>query len=193
MPEQGAIEVGGKQISEISPDWLRSKMSVVPQDTFLFNVSIRDNLTLGQELSDAELQAAIQAVGLTEVIERLPSGLDALIGQRGATLSGGERQRVCIARALLRQPDILVLDESTSALDIETEGRIWENLRKYRQAKTTIVISHRLAVTAFADTIVVMNGGVISARGTQEQVLNASPWYAMISESKSTELKPNST
>lgn len=177
-PYSGNITIGDTNTLNMDLIKLRKTLAIVPQDTLLFNTSLRDNLVLGENFSDNEIDQAVQAAELNFVVNQLPDGLDTVLGPLGATLSGGERQRVCIARALLRHPQILVLDEATSALDVMTEGQIWENIRRERAGKTTIVITHRLSSIAEADHIVVLEQGTVSACGRHSDLLNTSEWYS---------------
>jgi glucan exporter ATP-binding protein len=166
-PDAGAIRIDGVDIRELTLDSLRANIGVVFQESLLFCRSIADNLLIGRpEASEAELLAAARLAAAHEFILRQPQGYNTLIGERGATLSGGERQRLAIARALLKDPPILILDEATSALDAATEAKVQRALRNAMRGRTTFVIAHRLSTVRAADLILVLEAGRIVERGT---------------------------
>ena len=166
-PDAGAISIDGVDIRDVTLDSLRANIGVVFQESMLFHRSIADNLRVGRpEASEAELLAAARLAEAHDFILRQPEGYSTLIGERGATLSGGERQRLAIARALLKDPPILILDEATSALDAATEARVQKALRNVMRGRTTFVIAHRLSTLRDADLILVFDNGRIVERGS---------------------------
>jgi ATP-binding cassette subfamily B protein len=179
----GRVLVDGVDVREVTRRSLRREIGVISQDPFLFSASVRDNIAFG--IPDAPLDAIVAAAGAAqahEFVEELPQGYDTVIGERGITLSGGQRQRIAIARALLIDPRILILDDATASVDATTEALIREGLREAMRGRTTIIIAHRLSTIALADEIVVLDGGRIAARGTQGELLDTSPIYREIHE-----------
>jgi ATP-binding cassette subfamily B protein len=165
---------------------LRGQIGLVFQDTFVFNMSLRENIAIGQlGATDAEVVAAAEAARLTDYVASLPAGYDTVLGERGVRMSGGQRQRLAIARALLRDPRVLILDEATSALDSRTEAEIWDTLRHVSQGRTTITITHRLAIAAGGDQIAVMDQGRLVELGTHEQLVQAGGLYQQLYEEQS--------
>ena len=170
--EEGAIRIGGVDVRNIEIHELRSRIGYVLQETFLFNGSVRDNIAYAS--MDASQEAIINAAvaaNAHEFIMKLSDGYDTIVGERGAKLSGGERQRVAIARAILHNPDILILDEATSAVDTETESKIQTALKKLIEGRTTIAIAHRLSTLRHADRLIVMKDGEIAEQGSHEQLM----------------------
>ena len=162
---------------------LRRAIGVIAQDPFLFSTTVRDNIAFGlPELTDAQIERVARLAQAHEFVERLPQGYDTVIGERGITLSGGQRQRIAIARALAVDPRILILDDATASVDATTEAKIRTGLREVMSGRTTLIIAHRLSTIALADEIVVLDGGRIAARGTQEELLRTSPIYREIHE-----------
>ena len=152
---------------------------MVSQDVFLFEGSIRDNIAYGNpQASDDEIRDAAQAAEAMEFINALPQGLDTLVGERGIKLSGGQRQRLSLARAIVKNPPILILDEATSAVDNETEAAIQRSLAVISQQRTVLVVAHRLSTIVAADDIVVLEQGQIVERGTHAQLLETEGHYA---------------
>jgi ATP-binding cassette subfamily B protein len=170
--KDGRIRLDGRDIRDIQLESLRSQIAVVFQETFLFSASIRDNIAYGH--LDAPMEEIIRAAKLAqahEFISELPLGYDTVVGERGMGLSGGQKQRIAIARALIRNPKILVLDDSTSAVDMETEQAIQAGFKEVMQGRTTFIIAHRISSLKHADEIIVLDQGRIAQRGTHEQLL----------------------
>lgn len=178
-PSAGRVLVDATDIKRLTLEGLRRHIGIVFQDTFLFATSIRDNIALSREgASEHEIVEAARAANAWEFIEKLPSGLDTLVGQRGVLLSEGQKQRLAIARALLRDPRILILDEPTSALDARSEALLQEALNNLMLGRTTFVIAHRLATIQRADTILVLEQGRIVERGSHLELLRRGGLYA---------------
>jgi ATP-binding cassette, subfamily B, bacterial len=177
--QDGAVRIGDDDIRDLPVAFVRGSVALVLQDVFLFHGTVRDNLLLGRPgATEAELVAAARAANAHEFITRLPGGYDAMVGERGVRLSGGEKQRISIARALLKDAPILVLDEATSAIDAETEGLIQEALARLTLNRTTLVIAHRLSTIRSADRIVVLDAGRAAEIGTHEQLMARGSLYA---------------
>ena len=177
-PTSGRVLVDGHDLREVSARSLRSQMGIVPQEAFLFSGTIADNIGFGRpDVTDEEIRSAARAVGADAFIEGLEHGYDSEVGERGAQLSAGQRQLVAFARALVADPRILVLDEATSNVDIHTEGRIEEGLRRLLAGRTAIVIAHRLSTIRRAGRIVVLDHGRIVEQGTHEELIEAEGAY----------------
>lgn len=175
---EGAITVDGIDVRDVTFQSLREQIGVVPQETMLFNATIKDNILYGRlDGTDKEVYAAAKAANALEFIERLPEGMDTLVGERGSSLSGGQRQRIAIARAILKNPKILILDEATSALDTESEKLVQEALERLMQGRTAFVIAHRLSTIKNADQIVVLREGKLVESGTHDELLAAGGLY----------------
>jgi ATP-binding cassette subfamily B protein len=176
---RGELTLDGIPVREIALADLRGALAYVPQDSFLFSDTYRANLLFGTDrtLSDAQLGALVTAVSMDEEMRAFPDGLDQLIGERGVTLSGGQRQRTSIARALARDPRVLLLDDCLSAVDTETEARLLANLRRAGSGRTVVVAAHRLATVRTAEQIVVLREGRVEALGTHEELLERCAWY----------------
>jgi ATP-binding cassette, subfamily B, multidrug efflux pump len=177
----GAVTVDGVDVRDVTLDSLRGQIAVVLQDTFLFSATIRDNIAYGRlDVDEAAVVAAARAAKAHEFILELPEGYDTLIGERGVTLSGGQRQRLAIARAVLTQPRILILDDAMSAVDTRTEHEIREALSELMHGRTTFVIAQRLLTLKRADQIVVLDGGRIVERGTHAELVAGGGLYRRI-------------
>jgi len=171
-PQNGRILVDGKPASEYDLTQLRSQMAIVPQDVVLFGGSIRENILYGKpEASEAEIIEAAKMANAWDFISQFPEGLEAIVGDRGIKLSGGQRQRIAIARAILKNPAILILDEATSSLDSQSEALVQEALEKLMQGRTSLVIAHRLSTIRNADRILVLQEGEIKESGTHEELI----------------------
>jgi ATP-binding cassette subfamily B protein len=177
----GAVKVDGHDVRDLTLASLRSQIGVVLDEPFLFSASIRENIAYGRpDANIGEVEAAAQAAGADEFIRDLPAGYDTVVGERGYTLSGGQRQRVAIARTLLVNPPILVLDDATSAVDVQIEQQIHEALRVLMEGRTTLVVAHRLSTIGLADRVVLLDAGRIVAEGTHEQLLASTPLYVAV-------------
>jgi len=177
-PQSGTITVDETDLSKVSLDSYRSQLGVVLQDDFLFEGTIRENILFPRpQASEQQLSAAVKAAHVHEFTDRFENGLDTVIGERGVKLSGGQRQRIAIARAILADPRILILDEATSNLDTESESLIQESLRSLMQGRTTFVIAHRLSTIRQADQILVIESGNIAERGRHEELIEKKGRY----------------
>jgi ABC-type multidrug transport system fused ATPase/permease subunit len=174
-PNKGELFYDGTECHDIPLSVLRSQISLVPQDIFLFGGSIKENIAYGKPTAtEEEILSAARQANAMEFIDRFPEKLDTLVGERGTQLSGGQRQRIAIARAVLKDPRILILDEATSSLDSESEKLVQDALEKLMKGRTSIVIAHRLSTIRKADNIVVIDKGKIAEQGTHEQLINQS-------------------
>ncbi len=179
----GRILLDGVELKRYSREYLRSRIGIVEQEPFLFSRTVRENITysVGNDVSQEQVEAAAKAAAIHDVIlDKLPQGYDTLIGERGTTLSGGQKQRVAIARTLLKNPRILILDDSTSAVDTETEAAIREALERLMQNRTTFIIAHRIQTVMNADLILVLNKGRIVQAGTHDELLAQEGMYRRI-------------
>ena len=187
---RGSVTIGGVDVRDLSFRALASLVGVVSQETYLFHASVRENLAFAKpEATDAEIVAAAEAARIHHVIAALPDGYDTVVGERGYRFSGGEKQRIAIARTILRNPPILVLDEATSSLDTETERLVQEALDRLSEGRTTIAIAHRLSTVRDAEQIVVLDQGGVVERGRHEELLAAGGRYAAL-VSRDAELEP---
>ena len=186
-PHDGRIRIDGTDIAGLHPDEVRRLMAVVPQDTFLFHASIRDNLTMtSPDADDDRLRAAVAAADAAGFVDALPDGLDTVVGERGLRLSGGQRQRIAIARALLKDSPILILDEATSNVDVAAEASILAALQPLRQGRTTLLIAHRLSTVRDADQILVLDHGRIVETGSHQQLIRRQGRYARLVAAQAT-------
>jgi ATP-binding cassette subfamily B protein len=177
----GAITVDGHDVRDLTLDSLRSKIGVVLDEPFLFSISVRGNIAYGRpEAPLEEVRAAARAAGADAFIEALAQGYDTAVGERGYTLSGGQRQRLAIARTLLVNPPILVLDDATSAVDVQVEQEIHEGLKILMEGRTTLIVAHRLSTIGLADRVVLLDGGKIVADGTHAELMETVPLYVEV-------------
>ncbi len=178
-PTSGQILIDGVDVMDLQLADLRRQISLVNQQVILFNDSIANNISYGRaDISEADIIAAAKAAHAYDFIERLPQGLQTQVGENGVLLSGGQRQRLAIARALLRDAPILILDEATASLDSEAERHIQAALEQLIKTRTTLVIAHRLSTIEKADLIVVMHNGVVVETGNHQELLNKGKHYA---------------
>ncbi|MFC3023957.1 ABC transporter ATP-binding protein [Vibrio zhugei] len=177
QPTQGHIYYNGEKANDISFDVIREEIAVVLQQPVLFNDTLRNNLTLGENYSEAALWQALQVAQMNDVMEQLTEGLDTPVGRNGVRLSGGQRQRLAIARMVLSDPKFVILDEATSALDTATEAALHHALSVFLQGRTTLIVAHRLSAVKQADLIYVLEDGQISQRGTHKELLNEAGLY----------------
>lgn len=175
----GSVRIDDVDIRDVSFASLREHIGLVPQDTMLFNATVRDNILYGRlNATEEEVYAAAKAANALEFIEKLPQGLDTIVGERGNALSGGQRQRIAIARAILKDPKILILDEATSALDTESEKLVQQALDRLMKGRTAFVIAHRLSTIQGADQIIVLKQGRIQETGTHDELMTAGGLYS---------------
>lgn len=177
----GRVLVDGQDVRDLTLTSLRSAVGVLADEPFLFSASVRDNLAYGRpDATDEEVRAAAETASALAFVEQLPQGFDTVIGERGYTLSGGQRQRIAIARTLLANPRVLVLDDATSAVDVEVERQIHDALERMLEGRTTLVIAHRLSTIALADRVVLLQGGRVVADGPHAELLRTVPAYAEV-------------
>ena len=179
-PDDGRVAVDGIDLRELAAGELASTVSIVPQSAFLFDDTVRGNIALGADVSDADVWAALRTAQADGFVAALPSGLDTQLGERGTSLSGGQRQRISLARALVRRPRLLILDDATSAVDPEVEARILAGLREQGAGSTLVVVAYRKATIGLADEVLHLEGGRIVDRGTHAELLARSESYARL-------------
>ena len=182
-PDSGRVLFDGHNIRDVTVESLRGQIGLVFQDTFIFDTTLRENISMARPgATDAEVAAAAAAARLESYVEALPAGYDTILGERGVRMSGGQRQRLAIARALLRDPRLLILDEATSALDAQTEREILDTLAALMPGRTTVSITHRLSLAATADRIFVLDGGSVVESGTHSELVSAGGLYQRLYE-----------
>jgi ATP-binding cassette subfamily B protein len=180
----GQLLLDGVDLQDYPREFLRQTIGIVEQEPFLFSRTIRDNIAygVGRDVSDEEIEAAARAAAIHDVILSFPDGYKTMVGEKGVTLSGGQKQRVTIARTLLKNPRILILDDATSSVDTETEARIRAALQRLMEGRTTFIIAHRVQSVMNADLILVLDQGRIVQRGTHDQLVAQSGIYRKIFE-----------
>ena len=188
-PQAGNISIGGRKLTEFPLADLQQLFAVVSQRSFIFNDTIKENIRMGKfDASDEEIAAAAEEAGLTEFIASAPDGYDTECGERGSKISGGQRQRVAIARAVLKDAPVVLLDEATSSLDIETELSVMTALKRLTKGRTTLTIAHRLSTIVDSDEIMVMLEGKIAERGSHQELVAQGGWYARMFEMQQDEV-----
>ncbi len=190
--DAGTVRLDGADLRRLSLKALRASIAVVFEDNFLFDDSVRANLSLGHDVTDAQLRRALELSRASEFVDSLPEGLDTEIGERGLTLSGGQRQRLALARALVAEPRVLMLDDATSAVDAANEQAIVSALARERRGRTTLIVSHRPATIAAAGRVVLLDAGAVVAAGTHEELLASCPRYGEVLALASTSLASTS-
>jgi len=180
-PSDGEVRIDGTPLARFSLHHLRSSIGFVPQETFLFSLSIKDNIRFGAPgIDDDEVRRICTLARLDDDLARFPNGLDTMVGERGVLLSGGQKQRISLARALARNPRILVLDDSLASVDVNTEEEILAGLREFRRGRTTIIVSHRLSAVRDADRIVVLEDGAVAEEGTHHELIARHGFYSRL-------------
>jgi ATP-binding cassette subfamily B protein len=180
-PQQGSVTIDGIDLRDMSLASLAATVGVVSQETYLFHASVRENLRFARpDATDEEIEDAARTARIHTLVASLPQGYDTVVGERGYRFSGGEKQRMAIARTILRNPPVLVLDEATSSLDTQTEYAVQAELERLAEGRTTITIAHRLSTVRDADQIVVLDNGQIVERGTHEELLERGGAYAAL-------------
>src|SRR5207253_2220023 len=174
----GTVLVDGRPIREFPLESLRRNIGFVPQETFLFSDTVRENIAFGtEEVTDQEIRDAAEGANIASDIESFPEQYQTIVGERGITLSGGQKQRAAIARAIIRNPRILIMDDALSSVDTHTEDKILNHLREIMEGRTTIFISHRVSTVRNADMIAVLHGGQIVELGTHDELLSRNGYY----------------
>jgi ATP-binding cassette subfamily B protein len=179
--QSGTVRIDGYAVEELDRAYLRRNIGVVPQEAFLFRGTVRDNISAGKpDATFDEITRAARQAGADKFILQLPQGYDTVLREGAVNLSGGQRQRLAIARALVRQPRILILDEATSALDLESEAAIQANMAEITNERTTIIVTHRLSSLSVADVILVIDNGRIAGFGAHDQLLGSCLAYRQL-------------
>ena len=177
----GEVRVDGRDVRDYTVESLREHIGLVLDEPFLFSESIKDNIAYGRpDASLREVVDSAQVAGAHRFVEELAEGYDEVVGERGYTLSGGQRQRIAIARTVLVNPKVLILDDATSAIDVQLEQEIHETLRRLMKGRTTLIVAHRLSTIRLADRVALLDGGKVAATGTHEQLMREVPEYAEI-------------
>ena len=190
--QQGEISIGDKPLKSFSLDSLQNHFAVVSQRSYIFRETVRENILMGKSgASDAEVEMAAKNAGLHDWLMTTTDGYETDAGERGSKLSGGQRQRVAIARAILKGAPIVLLDEATSSLDVETEKGVMQALRRLCEGKTTLIIAHRLSTVVDCDEILVMIEGKIAERGSHAELMSQGGWYAKMFELQLDEVDAN--
>ena len=181
--ELGSIKLDDWELQDLNRKFVRSQISIVLQEPFLYSATIVDNLQIGRmDATFEEIQQAAMDACIHESIESFPRGYDSMVGERGVTLSGGQRQRLALARALLKNPPILILDDSLSAVDTDTESQILSALKKRRHHQTTIIVAHRLSSVMHADKILMLSSGHVVQEGNHDQLISEPGIYRQLCE-----------
>jgi ATP-binding cassette subfamily B protein len=192
-PSTGKIKLDGIDLKHMNLQGLRQGIGFVPQDAFLFSDSIENNIRFGQEeANSAELEMAATNAGIHQNILEFKNGYQTLLGERGLTVSGGQKQRISIARALIKDPEILIFDDCLSAVDTETEETILKNLNKICDGKTTFIVSHRISSVKYVDRIIVLDQGEIIQEGTHEKLIEKQGYYRDFYQQQLLEKEPES-
>jgi ATP-binding cassette subfamily C protein CydCD len=190
-PDEGSVSIGDNNLRDFDLEGLRRQIALVAQETYLFNTTIRENLRMARpEATDIEVERAAETANAHEFVESFPDRYETMVGERGIQLSGGQRQRISIARALLKDSPILILDEATSHLDAVNEQQVRQAMARLMEGRTTVVIAHRLSTVRDADRIVVLDRGKIHEEGTHSQLVAAGGLYAQLVQAQLVSASP---